>query len=94
MIRRLHFPPGEDAHAQLLAVTMLLIEELHRHPKLQLWIPRHVHESLPETAYAELLNDTLMAQYPDLEARLQLRVWSHDAFEFRHPPQGQHDEAA
>lgn len=94
MIRLIRFAAGDEAQAQLLAVTLLLQDALRRHRRLQLSVPRRLHDTMPSSAYPQILRDTLSAQYPDLETRLILRVWGQDGFELRSLPQGEPHEAA
>lgn len=74
MNQRFHFTPDSAPEQQLLAMSIVVLELLRKHKALTLWVPATVHRALPASNYGILLYDTLSAEYPDLETRLQLRV--------------------
>jgi hypothetical protein len=73
---------------QLLAASLVLRQALHKHPRLQLDVPRSVYEAVPETLFGVLIYDTLAAEFPDLDNRLQLRVRGIDHFSISTPETG------
>jgi hypothetical protein len=74
------FTPDSSAEQQLLAMTIVLLDLLRQQGRMTLFVPSAVHQRLSQHNYGFLLFDTLSAEHPDLENRLQLRVHSNDHF--------------
>lgn len=81
MSTQLTFTPGSTAEQQLLAISVVLLDALRRHGRIELRIPEAVHQALPASSYGQLLYDTLAAEHTDLEDRLRLRVHPSVSFE-------------
>ncbi len=81
MNMQLSFEAESPAEQQLLAVSLVLMRLLRRHPVLALKIPHTVHEALPPERYGALLYDNLAAEHAHLEGRLSLKVHAAAFFE-------------
>ncbi len=81
MNMQLNFDAQSPAEQQLLAVSLVLMRLLRRHPVLALKIPHAVHAALPPERYGALLYDNLAAEHAPLEGRLSLKVHAAAFFE-------------
>ena len=81
MNTRLTFTAESAPEQQLLAISLVLLDLLRKHARIELRIPDGVHQALPASTYGQLLYDTLAAEHHDLENRLRLRVHASECFE-------------
>ena len=81
MKMQLSFDPESPAEQQLLAVGLVLMRLLRRHPVLALKIPHAVHAALPPERYGALLYDNLATEHAPLEGRLSMKVHAGAFFE-------------
>lgn len=88
MKQDLQFDVDAPPEQQLLAASLVLRKFLRQHPLLRLSVPRRVYEAVPETLFGVLIYDTLAAEFPDLDNRLQLRVHGIDHFSISTPETG------
>jgi hypothetical protein len=88
MRQDLNFDADALPAQQLLAASLVLRQALRKHPCLQLSVPRTVYEAVPETLFGVLIYDTLAAEFPDLDNRLQLRVRGTEYFSISTPETG------
>jgi hypothetical protein len=88
MRQELIFDADSAPAQQLLAASLVLREALQKHRQLRLSVPRQVYEAVPETLFGVLIHDTLAAEFPDLDRRLQLRVHSAEHFSISTPDTG------
>ncbi len=85
----LSFHPQAPAAQQLLAACLVLREALRRHPRLDLSVPLSIHRQVSESVFGAVIYDTLAAEFPDLDNRLQIRVRAVDHFLISAPSQGE-----
>jgi hypothetical protein len=88
MRQELKFDSDSAPAQQLLAASLVLRQALRKYPSLQLSVPRTVYEAVPETLFGVLIYDTLAAEFPDLDNRLQLRVRGTEYFSISTPETG------
>jgi hypothetical protein len=92
MMRTFSFAPDAPALTQLLAVSIHLLSALRKHTHLCLCVPSHVHQQLHAADYGQVLYDLLSAEYPDLDARLEIRVHPKPDFLILFTPPGARHE--
>jgi hypothetical protein len=88
MRQELKFDADSAPAQQLLAASLVLRQALRKHACLQLSVPRSVYEAVPDSLFGVLIYDTLAAEFPDLDNRLQLRVRGIDHFSISTPETG------